>query len=155
MGWRVYADTYNNDSELGTKSCKVKFGKNIILQYSPTWIIFYNDPPVTSLKMEIYSDNDGSIGSLLHTSTNQPTKSQMISLENGIKHISFLWNNIQLDGVNWYHFVLNGTTSGLSASSTIAWKHSFPDPVYRTGLALSLEELQVTPYDIYFIGAEL
>lgn len=155
MGWRVYADTYNSDSEMGDKTQRVIFNKNIILRYVRCWVVFYNNPGVTSLNMKIYSDNGGAKGALLHTSTNSLTKAQMITLANGIKEIYFSFPDIQLDGVNTYHFALDGTVSGLSASSTVAWKHTFPDPYYRTGLALTLEELQVSPYDLYFIGAEL
>ena len=154
MPYTVWGDTYNSDAELGTKSIRKRMNKNIVLQGEPCWIIFLNDPPITDLRLEVYSDDNGSIGKLINTS-NVKTKAQMITLANGVKHVPFLFDNIQYDGVNFYHFVLNGNASGLSASSTIAWKHSFPDPVYRTGLALSLEELMVTPYDSYSIGAEL
>ena len=154
MGWKVYGDSYNSDSELGTKYSKFKFNDNTILRYVRTWIIFFNDPNVTSLKMEIYGDRDGEMGSLLYTS-NSLTKAQMITLENGIKEVPFSFDDIQLDGNNYYYFVLNGVVSGMSGASHIAWKKGWPDPIYQTGLNVSFEELHSGPYDIYFIGSKL
>ena len=153
--WQVYADSYNTDGELGEKTQKVTFNKNVIIRYIRIWIVVYDDPPFTSLNMKIYSDDNGSKGVLLHTSTNALTKANVVTLDNGVKEIYFTFNDIQLDGLNPYHFALDGSSSGFSASSHIAWKQSWPDPFYRTGLSLTFEELSTSPYDIYFIGAEL
>jgi hypothetical protein len=156
MTYTVYGDTYNSDGELGTKSIRSRINKNWIIRHIITQIVVLNNPPFTNLRFEIYTDKDDeTMGELLHTSDNTPTKSEIITLANGVKWVTFDYSDIQIDGSNFYHYVLNGTASGLSGSSTIAWKHSFPDPVYRTGLALTLEELQVTPYDFIIIGDEL
>jgi hypothetical protein len=79
----------------------------------------------------------------------------MITETNGIKEVYFEFNDVALDRSNWYHFVLNGSVSGLSSSSTVAWKHGWPDNVYRTGLDLDFEELLTSPYHVYYIGAEI
>ena len=154
-GWKVYAESYNSDSELGTKTVKTKFNKNIALRHTRCTVVFFNDPPITNLRMEIYSDDNGSKGQLLHTSDNTLTKAQMITDDYGIKEIYFTFSDIGLHSDQWYHFALNGTASGMSASSHIAWKHGWPDNVYRTGLANDFEELMESPYDLYFIGAEI
>lgn len=155
MAWKVFGDTYNNDSELGTKSYRCKFLNPEIIRTVRTWVIFYNNPSITNLNMKIYTDNNGQIGSLLHTSTNSLTKSQMITLANGCKEIYFTFDDVSIDNLNYYHYVLTGLSSGLSSTSTIAWKHGWPDNIYRTGLSLSFEELLVSPYDVYFEGAKL
>jgi hypothetical protein len=153
--WKILADTYNSDSELGTKSCRVKFLKPEVIRCTRAWVAFINNPPITNLRMEVYTDNNNAKGSLLYTSTNTLTKAQMITLANGIKEIYFTFADVQLDNLNYYHFVLNGVASGMSESSCIAWKHGFPDNIYRTGLTLAYEEMLTSPYDLYFQGAEL
>ena len=157
MGWKVYADSYNTDAELssGSKSVRAKMNEEIILRYVRTWIVFNNDPGLTNITMKIYSDDNDSKGFLLHSSTTTHTKANIITATNGVKEVYFAFDDIALDSENYYQFVLTGTSSGFSSSSHVAWKLSYPDPVYSSGFTNNYENLLVYPYDLVLIGAKL
>lgn len=163
MGARVWGKPYDTGELADTTNYQpVKMNDNIILRGLRTWLIFYNDPTVTSFNMKIYSDTTSSstpagVGDLLWTSTNTLTKAQIITLENGYKEIYFDFDDVNLQENTWYNFVINATgySPGASLSSHVAWRQAFPDPVYSTNLDVEVATLNTFPFAIYFIGAEL
>lgn len=160
MAWSVYGDNYSTSAMTDTSIFQpVTFGEDTILLAVRTWIILYNNPPFTSLNMKIYS-NETIGGSetpkkLLATSTNSLTKSEIITLENGIKEIYFEFNYPVFNGADIYSFVLNGVGYTGSDSSHISWMKAFPDPVYSSGYTPAIETLPYAPYQLYFIGSNL
>lgn len=156
MSYRVWGDAYSTaEITNGTKTQQAKMNKNVILRYVRTWIVCYNDPTFTSLTMNIYASNGGTQGKLLHTSTNSLTKSEIITLSNGVKDIYFEFDDIVLNGSTQYFFALRGTGAAFSDTSFIAWKKAFPEPVYPTGWTPSMTTINSNPFDITFIGADL
>lgn len=155
-GWKVYADTVSTADAVGTTmSQKVDFNKNIILRACRIWIICYGNPNFTSLTMKIYSNDGGSPKKLLHTSTNSPTKAEVITLDNGVKEIYFNFNYPVFDADDSYHFVLQAAGYTYSDASHFSWKKAWPDPVYTTNWTPTSINLLTAPRAIYFIGSEL
>jgi hypothetical protein len=156
MPWKVYCDTYTTSAfSNGEKTIRARFNKNVILKACRTWVVFVNEPVVTDFKMEIWTDNNNSKGIKLYDSLNTLTKSEIITLENGVKEIYFEFDDLPFDGDIYYHFVLTGSGASFSDTSLVAWMKGWPDPVYREGLTINYENLLIAPYTIYFIGAEL
>lgn len=159
MGWRVFGERWAT-SELTdtTKAQKFKPNDDMLLLAVRTWVIVYNNPTYTSLNMKIYSNNAGSPGTLLHTSDNVQLKADVCTLANGVKEIYFAFNapqGVPLQASDYYHIVINGSGYTGSDSAHLAWMKAFPDPVYQTGISVTFENLAVSPYAMYFIGARL
>lgn len=156
MAWRVWGEPITTSEATSGVSQKVKFNTNLVLRACRVWLIFYNDPALTSATMKIYSnDSSGNPKKLLHTSTTTLTKAQMITLENGVKEVYFEFDYPTFDADDSYHFVLFLTGYTGNDSTHVAWRQAWPDPVYTTNWTPDLINLSVAPYTIYFIGSEL
>jgi hypothetical protein len=167
MGWKVWGDSFHADQVVlaniqnypnNIKYQPVIFGRDIVLKAIRTWVIFYNNPPLTSISMKIYSNLTSPVnrpGKLLATSSNALTKSQIITLENGVKEIYFEFNEPVFKALETYNLtlILPGYTG--DGSSHISWLKGFPDPVYKTGYTPSIENMIYAPYQSCFIGASL
>ena len=156
MAWTVDADGYETSADLtnGVKTIRARMNKGTILRFARTWVVFYNDPDLTNITMKIYYDESGSKGDLLYSSITTLTKAQIITLQNGIKEVYFEFDDVVLDANNYYHFVLTGVSSGFSSSSHLAWKKSYPYPVYTSGFAQSFRNRLIFPYTLSLVGAE-
>jgi len=157
MGWRVWGEQLTTADFSGTPRVyqAVKFNSDIILRACRTWIIFYNDPAITSVQMRIYSNNGGVPGKLIHTSTNTLTKAECITLQNGVKEVYFDFNFPVFKAEDTYHFVLWGNGYTGDSTSHVAWMRGFPDPVHTAGISAGYQYLLRYPFQIYFIGSEL
>lgn len=155
MSWTVYGDSYDTSDDLtnGTKSVRFKLNAKKIIRYIRTWLILYNDPGLTNVTMKIYADESESKGDLLYSSSTTHTKAEILTLDNGVKEVYFQFADIALDGDNWYHAVLVGTSTGFTASSHLAWKNSYPFPVYPDGFTNTYTNLPKFPYTFTLIGA--
>ena len=154
MAWQIYADQYSTaEMSDASKSALITFDKSEIIIATRVWILIYNNPPFTSLNMKIYSNDGGFAKKLIATSTNVQLKADIHTLDNAIKEIWFDFNKVNVREGDSYHFVINGTGYTGSTSSHIAWKKSFPDPVYPWGV-VTLPSLGGASYDIYCIGAD-
>jgi hypothetical protein len=162
MGQRVWGRICYNASDLTGSSTATyqpfRMNDNIILKGLRHWIIFYNNPSVNSLKCSIYADDFSSgvhtPSSLIAESSTIWTKSDIITLDNGFFEIYYEFDDIPLQGSTWYHVVFNATTYAPTASSFVAVRLAYPDPVYATGLTVNPTKLDTMPYALYFIGAE-
>ena len=160
MSWRVYMNTYDTDAELstGSKSCVAQMTKPIALEFVRIWVGWIGDPAskLTSLTMKIYLDESDSKGDLLFSSSTTHTTASLQAsnaflLDNGLMEIPFKFSKVPLDKNNKYHFVLEGVSSGFTTSSTIAWKTSFPKPVYTDGFAQSFSNMPKFPFTLVLI----
>lgn len=159
MGWSVIGNWLATAELDGTTLTpqEVKFNDEIILRACRTWFILYNDPALTSIEMRIYSDDNGSPGKILYTSTNAVTKAELLTggNTNGIRECFFEFDNPTFNGNDTYHFVPVATGYTGVDGTHIAWKKGWPDPVYRTGVTTNYVSAARAPYDLYFIGADL
>ncbi len=111
--------------------------KNVMVTGLQVGVILYNDPVFTSLEARIYSDSASTPKKLLATSTNTWAKAELLETEaHGVKFAGFSFDGITLIAGEYYHLVLypNGYTG--TDASHIAWRMSYPDPQYPTGLTL-------------------
>ena len=157
MGWRVFGDTlYTADIGAQNKFQKFKLNSNKLLLAVRTWFIFYNNPTLTSLKAEIWSDSNGVPGTKLHTS-NSLTKAQMITLSNGIKEVYFEFNpdyGVSIHGQSYYHIVINGSGYTGNDSAHVAWMKDWPDQLYSDFYTPTTGNFAVGPFKLTFIGAD-
>ncbi len=156
MAWSVYANSYDTDADFAnaTKTVRFKLNQNSIIKYIRTWIVVYNDAPFTNITGKIYYDDSSTEtkGDLIEASSTTFTKAQVLSLDNGVRELYFQFNDLALDGDNYYHFALSGTSSGFSESTHIAWRTSYPDPIYADGISVAFANLPKFPYTFCVIG---
>lgn len=151
MVWTVYGDIYESAGDLTDQSKfqPIIMPDNTIIVGVRTWVLFIDDPTFTNLSMEIYSNRTDSgsdaPGKLLHTSTDQRTKSEIFTDNSANKEIYFTFNNVNLRGGDTYNFVLTGTGYSPTSSSFIAWRLAWPDPVYTENYTPTVENLNRAP----------
>ena len=156
MAWTVYGTVYESASDLTdtTLSQPVKPKTNLLLRGVRTWIIFVDDPVITSFNMKIYSSDNNTPKKLLYTSTDSRTKAELLSDNSGVKETYFTFNDVPLNGETTYHFVLNGVGYTPTSSSYVAWRRGWPDPVYQAGFTPNKFNLGGSPFELYLIGGE-
>lgn len=162
MTWRVWG-TQLETSDLTDVNIyqTVQFNKNIVLRGIRLWIVNYNDPTYTSLNLKLYSGTTGSVltstpKNLIATSLNVITKAEVSTLANAHKEIWFEFQDIALNKDSIFHFVLNG--AGYTANwptSGLAFRRSFPDPIYTKNVTSEWTHIARMPYMFTFIGAEI
>ena len=158
MAWTVLADSYatGGDFNSGSKSIIFTPTKNIALQFVRTWMVFIGDPALTTATMKIYYDENGTRGDLLYTSITNLTKAEIITLENGVKEVYFEFSKEVLNKDTKYHLVLTGSSAGgFTDTEHIAWKTSYPFPVYPDGFTQTERNKARYPYEYTLIGAEI
>jgi len=158
MTWSVYGKPYAADSDLTDTSIfqPLKFDYPVVLKAVRVWLIVMGSPTFTSLSMKIYTDDAEQAtrtpNVLLHTSTNSPTKAELITLNHGIKETYFEFSNPNLAAETYYNFVINASGySGASDSSHLAWRIDWPDPIYTDGVTEG--SIATYPLSIYPIFA--
>ena len=159
MGWRVWGDDFTSSDFTGkAKFQSFRSNKNVILKNVRTWFIFINDPIFTDISLKIYSNEvrngDNTPVELIATSIAKP-KSELITLENGVKETGFEFSDsIPIQKDTFYNVVINGTGYNPTDTSYICWMKAFPDPVYTTDFTPAFETLGKAPYQVYFISGD-
>lgn len=158
MTWTVWGQRFDTADFPGTTYFqKFKVQSDLYALAVRTWVIAYNNPTFTSISGLIYSDRNGSPGKLLFTSSNQITKAEMITQANGVKEIYFEFapnEGIPLRAGDYFHLVLSVSGYTGDASSHLAWRKAYPDPVYSTGLPTTPEKIGIFPYAVTIEGAD-
>lgn len=140
MSWRMIGKPYETAEMSGTPTITQKFvcTTNQILKGINAGIIFYNDPTFTNIALRLYSDQGGSAKSLIATSSTIYTKAQCMAGDtNSYRIMGFTFGGIHLRAGMTYHLALYATGYTGDSSAHIAWRSSYPDPQYRTGLTLN------------------
>jgi hypothetical protein len=157
LTWKIFANNFESGELSNTnKFVNMDFEEDTLLRAVRTWIVVYNDATFTSLNMDVYTNrSDNTPGVKLASSTNSLTKSEIITLDNGVKEIYFTFNDVLLDKDDSYNFVMQGVGYSPTSTSYLAWVQAFPDPVYTiNGFTSTLENINRAPYRIYAIGAK-
>ena len=133
--------------------------KNSILTQIVTGIILHNPSSFTGLVMRVYSDNGGSPGSLIATSTNSWSKTQLLLTHNyGVKWVYFNFNNVNLRQGLTYHYILEGASSYTADTDTsagnsyIGWRIDYPEGIYDD---IVYEDQIKWYFDLAFLGKRL
>lgn len=151
--WRVWGERFETADMSGTRIHQpVIFHRDVSLLACRAWLIFYNSPTIANFTMKVYSDNDGSPGVLLNTSSTVWEPASVYTLSNAVKEVYFEWNTPVFKSEDVYHFVINGSGYVGSTSSHISWKNTFPDPPYKLNVDLSYKKLLINPFDLTFVG---
>jgi hypothetical protein len=127
-----------------------------LLLVARVWLIFYNNPTLSSLALKVYSDRNGSPGKLLATSASRK-KAALITEANGAREVYFEFNapsGIMLSSGTSYHLVLAAEGYAGDEVSHIAWRKAWSDPVYGPYTA-TFENLAVSPYALTLVAAEV
>lgn len=149
MAWRVWGKQFESgELEDQTISQPIVINQDTVLIGCRIWIIIYDNPVFTSLNMKIYDGAD-----LIAQSSNSPTKSEIITLGNGIKEIFFTFNKVNLKASEEYNFVLNGIGYAPSGGSHISWRLSFPDPVYQHNSTITFVSIPSNPLTLTLVGS--
>lgn len=153
MGWRMIGKPILTADLPFAVSQKVELDAAKVLRGIQVGVILYGDPAFTSLEARIYTDNAGTPKKLIATSTNAPLKAAILEVEDhGMKFMGFSFNYVNLLANTPYHFVLypNGYTG--TDASHIAWRMSYPDPQYRTGITLDAAHGDNHPLELSLVG---
>lgn len=160
MAWTVWGYAYADQAEFDSTNVFASFRMNsdTIVQYCRTWFIIFDNPSFVSLTANIYSNrldgSDNSPGLLLYSSDAR-LKSEIHTEDYGVRETWFEFTDtIPLQGDTWYNLVISANTYSPSGNAHIAWKHSYPDPVYTTDYTPAVETINKSPFDFYFIGGE-
>jgi len=152
---------FGNDFKSGELADTTKFQpfapkKNIIVDQMGTWIIIFNDPTFTDLKMNIFASSGGTPSTLIAAATNTRTKANIHTLDNAVKYIGYTFDNVPLQTDTTYHIVLSATGYSPTSTKFIAWRQgaSQSEITYDTGITADLTKIAVQPYMIIISGAE-
>jgi len=156
MAWRIWATPYINASDLTDTSIHQPFdpARNMVLKAVRTWILFLDDPVITSLALKIYTDSGGSPDTLIATSSSV-SKADALALDSGIREVPFEFQTpVPLADGETYHFVLNGVGYAPTTSSYIGWRRAYPNPAYKAVYTPTLVNVLSAPHELVLIGAE-
>ena len=155
MGQTVWAHNWEaGELSNTTMFQRFRMNENAVIKGVRTWFVVFNDPTFTNLNCKIYSDDNSSPGVLLHTSSGSRTKEELHTQDYAIRETYFNFGEHALHENTWYNFVINGTGYSPTASSYLAWVHSYPKPMLP-GYTAAVETINSAPFAIYPIWVEL
>lgn len=161
MTWRMLGKpiyTADNSASAPGVYQKFKVSSNILVRAFRIGVVHYNNPTYTSLQLKIYGNRNGSIGKLLHTSSNSVTKSTIAETENHTykeTYFEFLPSPSLRSGEEYFAAIfINGAYVG-NSSTHIAWKSTWPDPIFDTGVTQTQAKSAKYPFDLAIIGTDL
>lgn len=161
MSWRMIGKPFTTAEMTGTPTITQKFTLSTtngdhLLRGLNAGVIFYNNVVFTAVSMQVWTDRSGSPGSLMASSTNSYTKLQAMEGENNAyKVLGFTFDDVPLRAGASYHAVLIASGYTGDDTSNIAWRKSYPDPQYRTGVTLNAAKAANHPLELSVISAKL
>lgn len=159
--WRMLGkpiETVDNSASAPGVYQNFKLPENILLKAVIADVIHYNNPTYSNIQIKIYGDRNGQIGKLLYTSSGSISKVLIASVENhACKQIYFTFDAPPAlrAGENYYAALfINGAYVG-NASTHIAWKSTWTDPIFDTGITQTQAKAAKYPLKFSIIGASL
>ena len=116
------------------------------------------NPVMTALTLELWSDNGTGPSVRIAISTNSKTRSQLLagSANNyGFGWFGFTFAGIPLRAGAKYWLALRCTGYTYTAAQHLAWKNSYPTPPHTDGITLSAIKGAEHPLDVSIITADL
>lgn len=154
MAWSIYASRWESGELDDTSQFQViKPVKDIVLKAVRTWIVIYNAPTFSNLTMKIYA-NDKNVsadqpGALLATSSTQWNLADLTTENNAVKETYFEFDDFNMNGEDEYCFVMAADSYVYLASSHLAWRKAWPDPVYQAAYTPTIPNMGRAPFEIY------
>ena len=119
--------------------------------------IYLHNPTFTAMTMKIWADQGGSPSKLIATSSNSKARSDLLRTSDnyGVCWAKFNFGGLPLKAGSKYHFSLHITGYTYGSTSFLGWRHSYPDPQYRSGLTLNAVKAAMCPLDLVLLTAAL
>lgn len=159
MGYKVWGERCNTADFAGNNriSQPIKFHRDLSLKAILPWVVLFNNPVFSSLKIDLYTnDKDHLPAQLLGTLTCPLSLSGMTTLGYALKQIYYQASGaIPVKAEDIYHLVFGGSGYTGTASSCLYIVKAFPEPIYTTGITNSREKIQQNPYLMGVIGEDL
>ncbi len=158
MSWRMISKPYTTAEMIGTPTISQRFttSTNQALRGVAAGVLVYNNPAITALTMEIWTDRDSSAAVLIATSSTSYSKVQLLGVENSSYNlVGFTFDDIALRSGGFYHLALRASGYTGDATSHVAWRKSYPDPQYRTGMTLNAAKAANHHLEFSLITAEI
>lgn len=156
MSYRVGFEILETSDMSATRVFRsMECDKNTILTQCVAGLVLHDPTAFTGLVMKIYSDNGGSPGVLIATSTNSWSRATLLTTADdyGVKWPYFNFNNVVLRAGLTYHFVINGASSYTKSNTEyIGWRIGYPDGVYDD---LAYTDQIRWYFDVAFLGKRL
>lgn len=157
MTWRILGKPIAT-SEMNTaqiyQRVKIPALTNLIIRGVNIGIVVYNNPSFTSIHLNMYDDDSGVPGKKIAQS-NSFTKARIHSLPHAYKVVGFTFSDVAVRAGGFVHFSLGAVGYTGDSSSHIAWRNSYPDPQFITGISLDAAHADNHPLEICIVGAEL
>lgn len=135
------------------KSQRFRHPTNSFTMAGCVWgLIKYNSPTFSNVYLNLYADRGGSVGKLIATSTTSYTSAEIATMAHALKTAGFAFDKRYLQGSVWYHMVLMIAGYTGNSSSHIAYRHSYPDPQYVTGITTDAAHGDNHPFEMSIIG---
>jgi hypothetical protein len=135
-----------------------KISQDMLLLAARLEIVVFNSPSFSNLNASIFSVKNNLPDTLICTSDNSFSLTELTSQAYALKEIFFSFrgpNGQMLSSNEFYAIVLNATSYVGDENSHLAWKKGFPDPTYLLNDPISLEHLQICQRQVAFIGTNL
>jgi hypothetical protein len=127
---------------------------NMLIRGVNIGLVVYNNPAFTSLHLDLYDDDSGVPGKKIAQS-NSFSKAQIHSLPHAYKVVGFTFMDVAVRGGTYVHFALGAVGYVGDDTSHLAWRNSYPDPQFITGVALDAAHADNHPLEIALVGAEI
>lgn len=162
MTCRVIAKPIETAEMSGTPTIGQSFtlsstGGNKVLKGAVVCLCIEN-PTMTALTLELWSNNGGAPGKLIAASTTSKSRSDLLggSADNyalGWYGFSFPLTALKAGATYW--LVLRCTGYTYTANTHLAWRHDYPDPKYQDGVTMNAVKGAEHPLDVGLIMADL
>jgi len=159
MSWRMIGKPYATADLTAVPTITQRFqhatlGRASLLRGINVGVIFYNDPTFTSITLELWSDRSNGAGALIAQSSTSHTKLACMEGENSAyKVLGFTFPDAPLKPGSFYRIALKPVGYTGDATAHIAWRLSYPDPQYRSGLTLNAAKGANHPFEFSIISA--
>lgn len=129
--------------------------RNQLLRGVVVGLLFYNLPTFADVKLEIWSDSNGAPKRLLAVSETSYSQSECNTDLFAYRIMGFRIPYFAVKKNTQYWLTVRPSTYTGIAASHIAWRQSWPDPQYPSGVTLTLEKGKQFPFSASFITADL
>lgn len=161
MTWRTPVqcyDTADMASAIPTVHQGITIGTaNKVLRAIVAGLAFYAQPAFTTLVMELWSDNGGSPGVKIATSTNSFVPADCYDAgKNGVyRFMGFEFPLITLRAGAKYHIALRASSYTGDFTTNMAWRFAYPNPQYAEGVTLNAASGARFPLEASIVSADL
>lgn len=155
--WRVFGERLETADMVAPFRVwqPAKMKQNVVLKAIRSWFVFQNQPVFSDLKMRVYRNVNDVVGELIAESSNS-YPSPISTMPGAVAELFFEFEQgPSLEAEDTYHFVFYAAGYTGDETSHIAWVRGLPDPVYPTGITVSITKAGEMPFKLAFFGDEL